>query len=223
MQSIYPLVAGIVCSIFAVFVFRQYSQRKKTHQLIWAIALFVTVFAIFSEFYSELWGWPVLLYRVYYVSAASLVAWLGLGTAYLILPKRIAHIFLVVFSVIVALFLYTSLTAQVDIGKLIAGVTVAGSAMPRRVRLFSPFLTIPGTALLLGGAIYSILFFWKKRKFAHRVWANVFIALGALVIAGAGSFARLGTTYYLYPAELVGITLMFIGFLMAKKLTGGKN
>ena len=42
-------------------------------------------------------------------------------------------------------------------------------------------------------------------------------------IAGAGSFARLGKTYYLYPAELAGITLMFIGFLMAKKLTGGKN
>jgi len=42
-------------------------------------------------------------------------------------------------------------------------------------------------------------------------------------IAGAGSFARLGKTYYLYPAELAGITLMFIGFLMAKELTGGKK
>lgn len=223
MSAIYPLVAGIVCLIFAVLVFRQYWQGKKTPQLVWAVALFVTAFAIFSEFYSELWGWPVLLYRVYYVSAASLVAWLGLGTAYLILSKRIAHIFLVVFSVIVTLFLYSSLKAQVDITKLIAGVTVAGSAMPRGVRLFSPFLTIPGTALLLGGAIYSILFFWKKRRFAHRVWANVFIASGAIVMAGAGSLARLGQTYYLYPAELAGITLMFIGFLMAKKLTEEKS
>lgn len=223
MSAIYPLVAGIVCFAFAILVFRQYWQRKKTHQLVWAVALFVTVFAISSEFYSEVWGWPVLLYRVYYVSAASLVAWLGLGTAYLILPKRIAHIFLVVFSVIVTLFLYSSLKAQVDISKLIAGVTVAGSAMPRGVRLFSPFLTIPGTALLLGGAIYSIIFFWRKRRFANRVWANVFVASGALVIAGAGSFARLGQTYYLYPAELAGITLMFIGFLMARKLTEGKN
>ena len=85
--------------------------------------------------------------------------------------------------------------------------------MPREVRLFPPFLTIPGTTLLLGGAIYSILFFWKKRKFAHRVWANIFIAMGALVIAGAGSFARFGQTHYFYPAELAGITLMFIGFV----------
>jgi len=219
MRGIYPFVAWVVCFVFAISVFRQYFQRKKTHQLIWAIALLVAVFAIFSEFYSELWGWPVLLYRVYYVSAASLVAWLGLGTAYLILPKRIAHIFLVVFSVIVTLFLYTSLKAQVDIIKLIAGVTVAGNAMPRGVRLFSPFLTIPGTALLLGGAIYSIFFFWKRKRLAHRVWANIFIAMGALVIAAAGSFARVGQTHFLYPAELAGITLMFIGFLMAKKLT----
>lgn len=42
-------------------------------------------------------------------------------------------------------------------------------------------------------------------------------------MAGAGSFARLGQTYYLYPAELAGITLMFIGFLMAKKLTEEKS
>lgn len=219
MQAVYPLIAWVVCLVFAVLVLRQYFQRRKAHQLIWAIALFITVFGIFSEFYSEIWGWPVLLYRFYYVAAASLVAFLGLGTAYLILPKRIAHVLLAVFLVVIALFLRTSLKANVDITKLVAGVAVAGRAMPARVRLFSPLLTIPGTGLLLGGAIYSVLFFWKKRKYPYRVWANVFIAAGAVVIAAAGSFARVGQTQYLYPAEMVGITLLFVGFLMANKLT----
>ena len=219
MQAIYPLIAFVVCLAFAVLVLRQYFQRKKVHQLIWTIALLITVFGIFSEFYSEIWGWPVLLYRLYYVAAASLVAFLGLGTAYLILPKRIAHVFLAAFLLITALFLWTSLKASVDTAKLVAGVTVAGAAMPGKVRLFSPLLTIPGTGLLLGGAIYSVLFFLKKRKFPYRVWANIFIAAGAIIIAAAGSFARAGQTQYLYPAEMAGITLLFIGFLTAKKLT----
>ena len=219
MQAIYPLIAWVVCLVFAALVLRQYFERRKVHQLIWAIALFITVFGIFSEFYSEIWGWSVLLYRFYYVAAASLVAFLGLGTAYLILPKRIAHVFLAAFLLIIALFLWTSLKANVDITKLVTGATVAGRAMPGQVRLFSPLLTIPGTALLLGGAIYSVLFFLKKRKYPYRVWANIFIAAGAIVIAAAGSFARVGQTQYLYPAEMVGITLLFVGFLMANKLT----
>ncbi len=221
MSAIYPLLTSIVCLVFAVLVLRQYLQRKKIYQLIWAIALFIAVFAIFLEFYSEVWGWPVFLYRLYYVAAASLVAFLGLGTAYLVLPRKIAHVFLAFFLGIVALFLYTSLRANVDLAKLVPGVTVAGMAMPRKVRLFSPLLTVPGTGLLLGGAVYSVVFFWKRRRFPHRVWANIFIAAGAIIIAGGGSFARLGSTQYLYPTELAGITVMFVGFLMAKKLTEG--
>ena len=38
---------------------------------------------------------------------------------------------------------------------------------------------------------------------------NVIIGLGELVIAGAGGMARAGATAWLYPAEMVGIVLMF--------------
>jgi hypothetical protein len=39
-----------------------------------------------------------------------------------------------------------------------------------------------------------------------------------MVIAAAGGMARSGQTAWLYPAEMVGTVLMFVGFLQAGTL-----
>lgn len=218
MGAIFPFITSVVCLAFAATVLKQYLDRRKTHQLIWSTSLILFTFAAFCEFYSEVWGWPILLYRLYYVAAASLVAYLGLGTIYLIFKKRTGRIFLGVFVLINIVFLIAALRAPVESSKLIPGITVAGKAMPRAVRLFSPLMTVPGTLALVGGALYSIYLFRKKRELAYRVWANVFIATGAFIIAAAGAIARMGITVWLYPAEMVGIVLMFVGFLRAGTL-----
>ena len=220
MQIIYPLITSLVALVFAVLVLRQYLQRRGLHQLSWAAALFVFSFAAFCEFYSEVWGWPVLLYKVYYVAAAALVAYLGLGTIYLIWKRRAGNIWLGVFLTLTTIMLIAALTAPVDTVALQErGVTVAGKAMPRYVRLFSPLHTIPGTLALVGGALYSVYLFWGRRqRLAYRISANIFIAVGAMVIAVAGGMARAGRTAWLYPAEMVGTVLMFVGFLQAGTL-----
>ncbi len=217
MVKFYPLVSSLVAFIFAALVLRQYLQRRGMHQLIWSIALFVFSFAAFCEFYSEMWGWPVLLYRFYYVSAAALVAYLGLGSIYLIWKRKVGNIALVCFLILTATMLVMALTAPINTAVLQErGVTVAGKAMPGYVRLMSPLHTIPGTLALFGGALYSVYLFWRHRdRLAYRISANLFIAAGAIVIAGAGSMARGGLTAWLYPAETVGIILMFVGFLQA--------
>jgi hypothetical protein len=220
MQTIYPLITSLVALTFAVLVLRQYLQRRGLHQLIWAIALAVFSFAAFCEFYSEVRGWPVLLYRVYYVAAAALVAYLGQGTIYLIWKRRVGNICLGIFVVLTTAMLIAALTASVDTAALQEqGVTVAGKAMPRHVRLFSPLHTVPGTLALVGGALYSVYLFWgRRRRLAYRISANILIALGAMVIAAAGGMARAGQTTWLYPAEMAGIVLMFVGFLQAGTL-----
>ncbi len=108
-----------------------------------------------------------------------------------------------------------ALTAEVDVAALAPGVTVAGRAMPASVRLFSPLLTVPGSVALIGGAVQSAWVFRRNRAYGNRVVANVLIAAGAIVIAGAGASARFGVPCLLYPAEMVGIILMFVGFTRA--------
>jgi hypothetical protein len=83
-----------------------------------------------------------------------------------------------------------------------------------------PF-NITGTLLLIGGSAWSIFKFWPKREYRYRVWANVLIIIGTLVIAGAGSMARAGRTVGLYPAEMVASALLLAGFVLAGTLERG--
>jgi len=47
------------------------------------------------------------------------------------------------------------------------------------------------------------------------VIADVLVAAGALVIAGAGAVARCSGTGLLYPAGMVGIGIVLLGFARA--------
>ncbi len=156
-------------------------------------------------------------YFVFFNSAA----WLGQGTLYLLVRKPgVANAFaagLAVVSIlaVAAVFLApmtnasynTSLPASIQYkvimtrGPLMIALTI--------------LLNIYGTILLVGGALYSALLFWRKRVLAHRVIANVLIAAGALMPATAGTFVKLGLADWLYLSELIGATIMFIGFLQA--------
>ena len=57
--------------------------------------------------------------------------------------------------------------------------------------------------------------FARKRVLPNRVLGNVFIAVGALLPASAGTFIRLGWGDWLYVSELFGAALMFLGFWLA--------
>jgi hypothetical protein len=222
----WPAVTGLIGGIFTVLLIHQYIDRRKLHQLAWSVGFLIYSIAAFMEAYSEYYNsWDPDLYRVYIVFAASLVGFLGLGTLYLITKKKIwGHLFLVYVIAIMIIFLIGTFTVTLVKENLVAGITVGGSALgPSRSfpRICSLFLNIPGTLFLLGGAIYSIFLFLPKPQFRYRVWANVLIALGTIIIAGAGSMARAGQTVGLYPAEMLGAAFLLWGFLMAGTLKKG--
>ena len=83
------------------------------------------------------------------------------------------------------------------------------------------FFNVPGTLLLLGGALLSVWRFSRRADFAYRMWANVLIALGTLVIGFVGARARMGQTAGLYPAEMAASALLLWGFLLAGTLDRG--
>lgn len=216
----WPFATAVLGFIFAGLVLKQYFDRRKPQHLAWFVGLLLYAVAAVMEAYSEFSGqWNPTVYRFYYVIAASLVGFLGLGTSYLVFRRKVwGHIFLVYLLVLLTLFLYSSLTADLIEENLKPGITVGGEAMASNVRVFSFLFTIPGTLFLLGGAVYSVILFAAKREYAYRMWANVLIALGTIVIAGAGSMARVGRTLGLYPAEMIGAALLLWGFLKAGTL-----
>ena len=76
-------------------------------------------------------------------------------------------------------------------------------------------LNIYGTLTLVGGAIYSAIIFFRKRVLVNRMTGNILIAVGALAPAMAGSFVKMGLVDGLYLSELIGVVLMYIGFIQA--------
>ncbi len=102
--------------------------------------------------------------------------------------------------------------ATVTPENFVDGIAVAGQAMAQHVRNFSPLLTFTGSFLLIGAAFFSFL----KTKFRFNLW----IALGGLVIAIAGAIARSGSEFgnVLYLGEVVGILLLYKGFVDSDKI-----
>jgi hypothetical protein len=91
-----PLVTTIVSFAFFLAVALQYQRRRKTHQLLWSVALLFYSASACMEFLmnGDLLGASPLLFRVYYVLAAPLVGLLGAGVVWLLARRTFARLFL---------------------------------------------------------------------------------------------------------------------------------
>lgn len=201
------LAAAVISAIFAFLVFREWLARRKPYQIAWSVGLAMFTIAALAQFLAEAYGWSDGVYRVYYFTAAPLVAVLGVGSAFLA-DRRLGLVFALYTIVLGAAFAWVVFTAPVDAAQLQQSIP-AGWGFSGSVRIWSPLFTVPGSLALIGIALLS---FWRSRLFF-----NLPIAAGAIVAAGSGALATFKITWLLYLGELVGIALMFWGFLLSQE------
>ena len=211
-----PFLSSIISFIFAFFVFKRYLARKGAHLLLWGIGLVFYGIGGFCEGYYGAFGWNPLIFRLWYLFGAILVAaWLGQGTVYLLARRKWAHGLMVILALGSLYGLYRIFSAQLD-PSLMTGGELGGHAITTAgVRMLTPFFNIYGTVTLVGGAIWSIWVFWRKRILLHRTLGNILIAVGGILPAFGGAFRRFGIAGALYVPELLGVVLIFIGYLRA--------
>ncbi len=216
-----PFLSSVISFIFAYFVFVRYLRRRGPYLLLWGIGLIFYGIGGFCEAYFGAIGWSFLVFRLWYLFGAILVAaWLGQGTVYLLAKRRWANTLMVIlllgslyagFRVFTAELDPSLMTTSVHTGSELSGHAI----LTPGVRTLTPFFNISGTITLVGGALYSAWLFWRKRVLLHRTIGNILIAVGALLPAFGGTFSRLGIPGALYMGELFGVILMFIGFIRA--------
>ncbi len=216
-----PFVASAISFMFAFFLFKRYAKKPSNHVLLWGIGMIFYGIGGFCEGFYGAFGWNPLIYRLWYLFGAILVAaWLGQGTVYLLARKNWARALMVILFLGSIYGVYKVFTAQLDPSLLTTSVhtgsELSGHAIiTPGVRTLTPIFNLYGTVTLVGGAVYSAWIFFRKRVLLHRTIGNILIAAGAIAPAFGGAFSRMGVPAALYIGELLGAVLMFIGFRRA--------
>lgn len=90
-SGILPLLSAIISFVFAYFVFSRWRRRRRLYLLFWGIGLLLYGIGGAAEAYYGLFGWQPWVFRLWYLCGAILVAaWLGQGTVFLLMRKRVA-------------------------------------------------------------------------------------------------------------------------------------
>jgi len=217
--TVIPLASSIVSFVFGVAVLDQFFARRKPYQLVWAIGLFMYFISTGIEFWVGVWGLNQAVYRLWYLFGAIFVAaYLGMGTLYLLVRRRVAHVIMGLLLVASLYAVFKVATVSIDLSTL---AHLSGRAMPREIRLMTPFFNTFGTLALVGGAIYSAWVYWRRRFMPHRAISNALIAIGAILPAFGGILMRFGGSIAVfYLLELFGIIIMFLGFLRSREVFG---
>jgi len=209
-----PIITTVFSLVFSVVLLQRYRAKGRgAHLLWWAFGVFIYAVGTFTESFTSVLGWREGIFRAWYISGALLGgAPLAQGTVYLLLRRRtanrltaaLASFFLVAAACVLASPLNLTLVEPHRLsGKVLAWPWV---------RLFSPFINTYALIFLVGGAALSAWRFSKRRDTYHRFVGNVLIAVGALLPGIGGTFTRFGYTEVLYVTELLGLTLVYIGY-----------
>ena len=205
-------LSALVSAVFAVVMGARYVRRRRAHQLAWTIGLAMFAAAAVAGAMARMAGATESEYRVFYLFGAILnVAWLALGTLFLLVPRvaRWAVWGVVALTVIAAGAVLTApvnLDAAVDTGR---GFDAA--PLPRILAGIGSGL---GSVILIGGALWSAWVFLRRRHEGRRALGNVIIAAGVLVAAAGGTAAFTGASGVVEWTNFAGVTLIFVGFLL---------
>ena len=219
---VFPLAAALVAVLFSVALVRRYAARRQSYEVIWALALLMYAAASLAVAFAVANGWTSGEFRIYWALGAVLnVPFLAQGELDLLTTRRsvrwalyvlLAFITAYTIAVVRTAGIHTAaLTHDLPSGKEVFGDGTAAHRLPQVV-------AIPAYLVLVGGTLWSA---WRMRgrpELRDRFWGTLLIAFGATIIAGFGSaFAALGDLAPFSISLLVGIVVMFLGFLRATR------
>lgn len=211
-----PILTTFLALGFAAVLLRRHQARGGTHLLWWGLGMLTYAAGTITESLTTLLGWHEPVFRAWYITGALLGgAPLAQGTVYLLLSRRTAHRLT---AGLVAAVLFGSacvLLSPIDYAA-VEPYRLSGKVLAWQwVRLVSPFINLYAAGFLVGGAILSAFRYLGAPESRHRVYANVAIALGALLPGIGGTYTRLGHVEVLYVTEFVGLLFIALGYRLS--------
>jgi len=208
-----PILTTLLALGFSVVLFRRYRERGGPHHLWWALGMLTYAAGTITESLTTLMGWHEPVFRAWYITGALLGgAPLAQGTVYLLLSRRVADRLTIALGSAVLFGAVCVLLSPISY-ELVETYRLSGKVLAWQwVRLVSPFINLYAAGFLIGGAVWSALRYMTVPEARHRVYANVAIAIGALLPGIGGTYTRLGHVEVLYVTEFVGLMFIALGF-----------
>lgn len=230
--------ATLIATAFTLSTADRWIKRHQPHELAWTIAM--GLFAIGSAclWWAESTGWNVFVFRMFFLTGAVLnVSWLSLGTLYLLGGQKLGNrvrqflIWMSGFATGIVLVAQTKVEVvanQFPTGKKVFGVAprilaAVGSGVPALIIIFGALWSAWRVLRKKNPALSSGA---KRSVFSAGRLAvgNVLIATGTLVLSASGTLAgRFGQDRAFAITLLIGVSILFFGFLVASNSTRAKS
>jgi hypothetical protein len=213
------VAAGLVATAFAMSTWERWRARRRKHELAWSLALAFFAIAAFALAAGAAFGWSEFSFKMFFVFGAIVnVPFLALGTVYLLAGERVGDRAFIAVAVACAfaagVVVGAPLRAALPVDRLVQGKEVFG-ALPR---IFAAVYSAVPALVIFGGAAWSA---WRYRR-GRMLWSNLLIALGTVLLSSSGVFnSVLGDMDAFAVSLVLGISVVFAGFLVATSATGG--
>ena len=220
-----PILTTALTVPFALEIFGRYRRHPdRVHLLWWAAGVAIYGAGTLTESLTTILGWREGIFRAWYISGALMGgAPLAQGTVYLLLSRRRAHLLTAVLLSVIAMAATAVLLSPIDYTQVESHRLTGRVFEWTWVRLFSPFINLYAVVFLIGGAILSALRYSRDRVTRHRMFANVLIAVGAILPGIGGTATRMGYTEVLYVTELAGLLLIWAGYRISVAPVVGRS
>ena len=218
MLNYIPILTTCFSCFFFIKIFNHYrSKNSSTYLFWWKIGVLTFGLGTLTESLNVLIGWSPFNTRVWYVVGALLGGFpLAQGTIYLLMKKRVADVLTIIFLTIIIVASICVFLTPITIPEAF-NYQLTGKVFDWKwVRLFSPIINIYSFVFLVGGALYSAFKYIKDKNAKSKSIGNICIAIGALLPGIGGTYTRMGYVHVLFVTELIGLLLIYIGYITIK-------
>jgi hypothetical protein len=224
MSTALAVAAALVALMFCFAITERWLVRRRPHELAWAIAMGLFVAGALSVAWGVGVGWGSVSFRLYYLFGAVLnVAWLAFGQVLISgsNPKwaGAARTWLIAGSAFATgILAATPLRGSIDRDQLPKGDEVFGAGP----RILAGIGSGGGALIVFGGTAMATIALARARRRGQRgagprAIGTGLIAVGTLVLGRSGGYAERGQLNGFSITLLVGITILFAGYLVASR------
>ncbi len=197
-------IVVIFMVVLAVSLSRDYAIRRHVSTLWWSISFWLAAVAGIMDLFSYVMqDWSLWQYKLYLFCAATLVAYMGAGTIYLLF-RKVGHIYVAIMSIIALFMAIALITTPVPLLHSMPAGEKAAGFVPNAIAIYFALLSGIGATAVFVGAVIT---FVKTRKL-YAVW----IALGVILFSIGGSLGDSLHVYELfYVFQAIGSIVLYLG------------